>query len=242
MSLLLLAGLGAALAGPSAYGAVLGAHVKGTGVDYPALKASGDLAPVLADLGRAPEPTERASKMAFWINAYNALTLGLVVEEWPIQSVLDLDGGKVWDTRTYRVAGQDVTLNHIEHQILRPMGDPRVHAALNCASRGCPALQIRAFEGPSLEAQLDAAARDWAARNAVEINRSDKTVQLSQIFDWYGEDFALASEPDIPGVNGKHNAALQFVAAHSSEETARWLRAGGYGVSWAPYDWSVNEP
>lgn len=242
MTLFLFASLGAALAGPASYSAVLGAHVKGTAVDYAGLKASGDLVPVLADLGRTPEPADRAGRMAYWINAYNALTLGLIVEEWPVKSILDLDGGKVWSTRTYRVGGKDVTLDHIEHQILRPLGDPRVHAALNCASRGCPALQATAFTASTLEAQLEAASRDWSSRNALTLDKGAKTVQLSKIFDWYGEDFAGSGGVDIPGIDGKQEDALLFVAAHSDPETAAWLRAGGYTVSYAPYDWSVNQP
>lgn len=223
------------------YQAVLDAHVRGGKVDYAGVKADGALDAWTAGLANATEPSGKADKMAFWINAYNALTVELIADEWPLSSIMDLDGGKVWDTRTFSVAGRQVTLNHIEHKILRPLGDPRIHAAVNCASIGCPPLQSTAFSGSALESQLAAASRGWAQTNGARIDKAQGIVQLNQIFDWYGGDFAGTAGPDIPGVNGKQEDAINFLADHSDADTAAWLRAGGYTVSWSAYDWRVNK-
>lgn len=226
----------------AAYQAVLDAHVDARStVDYAGLEASGALEPVVASFATATEPTAAADKAAFWINAYNALTLDLISDSWPLASIRDLDGGDPWNKRTFTVAGRAVTLNDIEHKILRPMGDARVHAAVNCASRGCPPLPTRAFTGAALEAQLDAASRAWAATNGAVVDRAAKRVQLSMIFDWYGEDFLGRADQPVPGLKGKQAAAIDFLADHASADLASFLRSGDYSVSWAPYDWKVNQ-
>lgn len=124
------------------FGEVLKAHVSPAGVTYQALAADRagldtyvkSLESVDISGSAAPEA------MAFWINAYNALTLTLIVDNYPLASIRDLNDGNPWDVHSWTVAGQTVTLNNIEHNILRPMGDARIHAAVNCASKGCPPL------------------------------------------------------------------------------------------------------
>lgn len=221
--------------------AVLSRHVNNRGqVDYAAARDDAELEAVVAALATATEPSGRAEKMAFWINAYNVLTVDLVADNWPLSSIRDLDGGNPWDTRKFTVAGRTVTLNDIEHKILRPMGDPRIHAAVNCASAGCPPLSPTPFTGAGLDSQLDHASARWAATTGLSIDRSAGTVKLNQIFDWYGADFEATAKGDIPGVEGKQDAAIWYLSGHVSEADAAWLRAGGYTVSWAPYSWAAN--
>lgn len=237
-----------ALAAPAALAApdvtplqqVLDQHLKGGRLDYAAIAASDPLDGYLAQLAAAPEPSDRAAKMAFWINAYNALTIDLVADHWPLASIRDLDGGDPWGKRRFSVAGKQVTLNDIEHQILRPMGDPRIHAAVNCASIGCPPLYPRAFTAAGLEAQLSGASSAWAAGNGARIDQAGGAVGLSKIFDWYGDDFLARTDTDVPGLDGKQQAAIDFLADHLAGADAAWLRAGGYSVSWVDYDWRVN--
>jgi len=223
--------------------ALLGSHVSAAGVDYAGLAASsGGLDAYVTRLAGADVAAlGQADAMAFWINAYNALTLQLVVANQPLASIRDLDDGNPWDARTWTVAGSTVTLNAIEHEILRPMGDARIHAAVNCASKGCPPLATDAFTGPTLDAQLTAASRAWSRENAVTI--TEDSVALSAIFDWFGDDFVGSWGPahhDIPGVEGKQEAALNFVAQYLDDEQRVWLHAGGYTVTYAEYDWSLN--
>lgn len=219
---------------------VLEAHLRDGRVDYAALKANP--APLDAYLrSLAPVDVDRlapADRTAFWINAYNALTIDLVADAWPIASIRDLDGGRVWDTRRFPVAGRSVTLNDIEHRVLRPLGDARVHAALNCASLGCPALAPQVYTGAALDAQLDAASRRFVA----DATLAGGVLTVNRIFDWYGEDWLPAwgrTRFDIPGLDGKAEAIANFVATYAPQ-WAPALRAGGYAVRYAEYDWRVN--
>lgn len=209
-------------------------------VDYAALKKDPRaLDAYLAELAAADlSRMSAAEKKAFLVNAYNAITLDVVADAWPIRSIKDLDGGKVWSTRRFRVAGADRTLDEIEHVLLRPLGDARIHAAINCASVGCPPLSPKAYAVATLDAQLDAAARSLAASATI----AGGTLTVSTIHDWFGDDFVPTygrSRWDIPGLDGKEEAAANFVAAYAPDKAAA-LRAGGYRVAYAPWDWSVN--
>ena len=220
---------------------VLARHVDSAGrVDYAAAAGDAELEAVVAALATASEPAEGPARMAFWINAYNVLTVDLVADHWPLSSIRDLDEGNPWDARKFNVVGRQVTLNDIEHRILRPMGDARIHAAVNCASLGCPPLAPTPFTAAGLDAQLDAASARWASSTGVQIDKAKSTVALNKIFDWYGDDFAPGATGDVPGVEGKQDAALQYLAAHLPDDAAAWLMAGGYSVSWAAYSWQVN--
>lgn len=215
-------------------------HRTAEGVRYPAVAAQRPLDGYLAALATATVPTERAAAMAFWINAYNALTVDLIADNWPLKSIRDLDGGQPWKRRSFVVGGRSLTLDHIEHQILRPMGDPRVHAALNCASRGCPPLAAAPFTAAGLEAELEAVTQAWIRGGGARLNRQTKQLELSAIFDWFGDDFARSPAPPVPGLTAKASAIAGFVARYSAPDDAAALRAGGYGLRTLPYDWSVN--
>jgi hypothetical protein len=223
----------------SALQGVLTANVSGRGnVDYAAIQASGALDGYLDALSRAAEPTDRAERMAFWINAYNALTIDMIADNYPLASIRDLDGGDPWGTRRFTVAGRSVTLNAIEHDILRPLGDARIHAAVNCASRGCPPLSGSVFTGAGLDGQLDAAAARWMQSNGIRVESG--AVHLSKIFDWYGDDFLADSDFDIPGVSGREEAAINFAVRYLPQQASQ-LRAGGYTVDYSEYSWSLNK-
>ncbi len=230
----------AAAMDPSALQETLSAHVDAAGnVDYAAIKASSPLDEWLTALETAAEPSGASEKMAFWINTYNALTIDLIADNFPLGSIRELDGGDPWESRRFTVAGQLVTLNHIEHRILRPMGDPRIHAAVNCASRGCPPMPQVAFTGAGLDGQLNAVSAAWLNANGVAIDPEANMVSLSKIFEWYGEDFLPSSKQDIPGVDGTQEAAINFISRHAPKH-AEYLSAGGYTVGYSTYDWGVN--
>lgn len=221
--------------------AVLTAHVAADGrVDYAAIARSEALDPYLEALAAAPLPADPGQRLALWINAYNALTIDLVADSWPLGSIMELDGGKVWDTRRYTVAGEQLTLNQLEHERIRPVADGRVHAAINCASLGCPPLSRAVYTAEGLQAQLDAAARAWAVGNAVVIDRQAGTARFNAIFDWFGEDFVVEGDAAPPGLSGELAEAAAWVAAYAPPDTAAWLRAGGYQASFGTYDWAIN--
>ncbi len=209
-------------------------------VDYAALKAAPQaLDGYLAEVAAASlTGMSAAEKKAFYVNAYNALTLDLVADNYPLASIRDLDGGKPWSARRFKVAGRDLTLDDIEHTELRPLGDPRIHAAINCAAVGCPPLAPKVFTAANLDAQLDVAARAWAATATLK----DGVLTLNAIFDWFGDDFVPtygARRFDIPGLDGKAEAAANFVAAYAPDK-AEALKKGGYTVKYAAYDWALN--
>jgi hypothetical protein len=234
-ALLLLSTLaGAAVPWPTLRGAV----TPDGRVDYALLAGDHRLEPAVAALATAAEPTAAGPRLLFWIDAYNLLTLDLVADAWPVAGIKEIDHGKPWSTRRFSVAGRSVTLDDIEHRILRPAGDPRVHAALVCASRGCPPLATAWLSGQDADAALHAAARRWATTTAIRVDTAARTVHLSRIFDWFAEDFATDAA-SLPGLNAKESAAIRFLAPYLPAH-APFLLAGGYTVRWADYDWSLN--
>ena len=231
----------AAGSGASTWQGVLDTHRSvGAHMDYAAIKKADATAQTMAWLVGAEPPEGQATRMAFWINAYNALTVDLVADNWPLKSIRDLDEGQVWKTRRFTVAGKTLTLDQIEHEILVPLGDPRVHFALNCAALSCPPLAARAFSGASLGNELDAATRGWIRGEGVRVDQPSKTLHLSKIFDWYAADFAETAGAEIPGVDARLQGVVRFVATQLEGPEARWVRAGGYTVTFMAYDWAVN--
>ncbi len=168
-------------------------------------------------------------QLAFYVNAYNGYTVQLVLEH-RFASIRDLDGGKVWSTRKFPVAGESVTLDQMEHGHARKLTDGRVHAAVNCASRGCPPLPPAPLTAEGIESQLDAAARRWVATNAYGLK--DGALGLSKIFDWYGSDF---DKWRGGGGDGAHAAAIGFLRAYGLDDAATWQE-----IRYLPYDWSLN--
>lgn len=215
-------------------------RVSGGRVDYAGLRAAPQkLDAYLAEIATVSlSALPAAEKKAFLINAYNAVTLDLVADNYPLPSIRDLDGGKVWSTRRFRVAGADRTLDELEHTLLRPMGDPRIHAAVNCAAVGCPPLASTVFTAARLDAQLDAVSRAWAATATL----AGGVLTVNAIFDWFGDDFVAGygtARFDIPALDGKQEAAANFIAAYAPDK-ADALRRGGYRVEYAAYDWALN--
>ena len=197
------------------------------------------------------EPT----KIAFWTNAYNALTLKLIVDNYPIRSSLirsltypsnsirQISGA--WDKVRFLVMGKKMTLNDIEHDVLRKkFHEPRIHAALVCAAMSCPPLRNEPFEGKKLDAQLADQSRKFLANpTKFKIDRGAGKVHLSSIFDWFGGDFTKKYLPKKGfGAHGDaRRASLHFASRHVSKEDATYLRDGDYQVSFLHYDWTLNE-
>lgn len=216
------------------YQAVLTSRVSGGRVDYSGLKAApAALDAFVAEVSAAPVASFSASqKKAFYINAYNALTLDLIADNYPLASILDLDGGKVWDTRSFSVGGERLTLNAIENTKLRTLGDPRIHAAINCAAVSCPPLQSRAFVAESLEAQLDTATRAWVSTMVSTMNVSGGVISVSKIFEWFSVDFARYG-------GTAQAAALGFIGAYAPADKAAAVKAA-VEVRFLEYDWKLN--
>jgi len=211
-------------------------------VDYAALKRGrSELDGYLSSLESLErsdlEAWPRADQLAFWINAYNAYTVRLVLDHYPLRSIRSIGflPGSAFKRKFIpleRVAAGKLSLDDIEHRILREQfHEPRIHFAIVCASRSCPVLRDEAYRGRDLDAQLDEAARAFLrdpARNRYD--PASRTLSLSSIFKWFRGDFEAAAGT-LPA----------FVARYADESTAEALRRSGVHVEFLEYDWSLNE-
>lgn len=128
----------------------------------------------------------KSEKLAYWINAYNALTIDLILRHYPVKSIKDINNP--WKQRLWTLGGTPIDLDEIEHQILRKMNEPRIHFAIVCASVSCPKLQNQAYTASNIEAQLTKATKEFLSdptKNAL----SKDHVELSKIFKWFAKDF-----------------------------------------------------
>ena len=158
-------------------------------------------------------------KMAYWINAYNALTIKTIIQNYPLSKITDLDGGKTWDVKRLTIGGKKLSLNDIENTILRPMGDARIHFAINCAAKSCPPILNHAFTAESLDALLEKRAAAFVNSSANTLKSNE--IAVSKIFDWYGKDFG--------------NVAV-FVGKYAKTKVSSSAK-----VSFNDYDWRLNE-
>jgi hypothetical protein len=209
----------------SVWDLLLRKHVDEAGrVDYAGFRSDrSKLDAYLANLADNPvrEDWSGAEKMAYWINAYNAFTIQLIVKNFPVKSIMDLHDGKVWDVQWIELGDQTYTLNQIEHDILRSeYKDPRIHFAVNCAARSCPPLLNRAWTASNLEANLEKQARAFI--NNPKYNKiTSNSVQVSRIFEWYAADFGNL---------------IDFLNRYSTTKIKP-----GAAVSYLAYDWGLNE-
>lgn len=231
------------------YGDILQAYVSPSGlVDYAALQANPEaLNDFVANLGAvspaAYEGWSETDKIAFLINAYNAITLQSIIDQQPLkESIRDIPG--VWNFRKHPLLGQELTLDTIEHEILRKQfPEPRVHAALVCAAISCPTLRQEPFTGDRLDEQLDDQVQRWLdSPHGVVINRDQNRVAISSIFKWFGEDWeAQYTVADQFTGSPKERAALNFVSAYLDASDRAYLAKGDYKLDYLDYDWSLNK-
>ncbi len=230
-------------------------HVHPPRVDYAALKADrAALDRAVAEFSSraaADEPRwGRERRVAFWINAYNAFTLRAIVDHYPIQSrwltlqprnsIRQIDG--VWTDLTWRAAGRNVTLDDVEHRILRPtFKDARIHFAVNCASISCPPLAAQPYRPETLDAQLNDAARAYLA-SPEGLRVDGETLLVSSIFKWYGVDFVAEYAPLAPGARAANERAiLGAVIRHGPRDAARIAQSGRARIAFLDYNWSLND-
>ena len=201
-------------------------HVRDGLVDYGALaKNPAGLRSLLQTVGSADlKDAPAAGKKAFYINAYNLLVIGAVMDHYPLQSVKDVPG--FFDERTFAVAGERLTLNELENRKLRkPFKDPLLHFVLVCAAKGCPALIPAAYRPDALDQQLTVQTR--RAMNDpsfTQVNSAQKQVLVSEIFKWYGQDFPSSPQGVLSFINSYRTAKIP----------------GDYQIKYYPYDWSLN--
>ena len=175
----------------------------------------------------------RAEKLAFWINVYNIFAISKVLEGYPLESIRDLGSifRSVWNQRAGTIGGRSYSLNDIEHAILRPLGEPRIHFAIVCASLSCPDLEKEPFGPGDLDARLEKSTRKFLHNPAKGLRLDDarRTVYISSIFKWFEEDFA------------REGGVVQFISRRVGADVREKLLRGSYSIDYLDYDWSLND-
>jgi hypothetical protein len=242
---------------------ILEKHVTNGWVDYRGILSESDMFyRYINSLGAVNAETlaswSRDQEFAYWINAYNAFTIQAIIEKYPIRSrsliglffpqnsILQISG--IWDRLKFNAGGQSLTLGQIEHEILRKLFDePRIHFAIVCASRSCPALRSEAYRSDILEFQLHEQTVEFINDPArgVRWDSAKQRLYISKIFKWFKEDFKQktdASETpnraEVPG-----NRLLAFIRPYIRNEAIIDSMGDNWNVrvSYLPYDWRLNE-
>ncbi len=222
------------------FSSLLGTHVEDGRVDYARLKVNRkELDAYLSDLARIRAATFRAwpqaDRLAFLMNLYNATTLRLIIDHYPVESIKDIGGffKGPWKQKVVRLWGKTLTLNDLEHEIIRKeYPEPRIHVALVCAARGCPPLRAEAYVGARLDEQLSDQMQVFLANPAKNRIMPDTgKVYLSKIFKWYGADFTKTG-----------NTLLGSLAPYWPDPTTiPYAARRDWDIVYTDYDWSLNE-
>jgi len=178
-----------------------------------------------------PRTLNKGEQLAYWINFYNALTAQVVLEEYPVDSIRSIrfltSPFGPWDKNLVKVQGKKLSLNDIEHGILRPIWkDPRIHFAVNCASIGCPNLDEEAFTAANADELMEAAAKSFI-NHSRGVELEGETLILSSIFDWYGGDFGANEQEIVAYISRFYDGDRSGLASVSQFEYQ--------------YDWDLNK-
>jgi len=220
------------------YDQLLKSNVREGLVDYKSIKKqSVSLNNYIDSLAKVNESTfnkwQAEQRLTYLINLYNAATIKLVVDNYPVKSIKDInkEGQGPWKLEVVNLFGEKISLDHLEHEIIRQnYNEPRVHFALVCAAVGCPKLPSQTFIPSKLEEQLAERTRLFLLeKDNNYIDEKEKTVYLSSIFDWFAQDF-----------NKTHRSVLGFVKEYLPAEEAKKINSD-YSLKFTEYDWNLNE-
>ena len=201
-------------------------HVDEAGwVDYAGFENDRAALNKYLDVLQQATPTDnwtREEQLAYYINVYNAYTVELILQNYPVKSIKDIK--TPWKQQLVRIGDKNLSLNDVEHEILRKMDEPRIHFAINCASVSCPRLLDEAFTAEKLEGQLDRLTREFL--NSDKNRYGKKKAQLSPIFKWFTKDFQVDGKKDVIGFI---NPYLEVPLDPKTK------------ISYLEYDWNLNE-
>ena len=216
----------------SLWDSVLTMHVDSHGLfDYVGLiQNTDDFEVYILKLSSNPPSRDwsRNEQLAYWINAYNAFTVKIIIDHWPVQSIKDIAGNtpminSVWDLKFFNIGNQPFDLNTIEHDILRKqLSEPLIHFAINCASISCPVLRNEAYSASNLDMQLQQQTRLFLkdkSKNVID----ESTLAISPIFKWFQEDF------------GGRDGVREFISRYADHIP------GSTSIQYTDYDWRLNQ-
>jgi hypothetical protein len=170
------------------------------------------------------QPTDgwtKNDKLAYWINAYNALTIDLILRNYPVKSIKDIKDP--WDQHLWKFGDKWLNLNAIEHEILRPMNEPRIHFAIVCASVSCPKLQNETFTAANLDEQLSKATKEFL-NDTSKNELSEDHIKISKIFKWFKKDFE------------QNRSLIDFISTYSDIKISESAKK-----SYDDYNWDLND-
>ncbi len=208
----------------------------GTYVDYAGLREEPRWQTLLANLSQTDprDLKDRGDRLAYWINAYNIFAIDLILRHQPEATINEIGSvfSLVWNKKAGIITGEVYSLNDIEHEILIPMGDPRVHSAIVCASRSCPSLSRVPWDPSHVGEQLDLAMRAWLGdeQKGMRIDRERNRIYLSKIFKWFGEDFDRIGGVRAVIQRYGPKASRSWLAEHGADASLRYMS----------YDWMLN--
>ena len=162
-------------------------------------------------------------KIAYWINVYNAFTIKLIVNNYPVKSIKEIE--KPWDQKFFSIDGKSMSLGEVEHNVLRKFGDPRIHFAINCASASCPRLIQVPYTANNLDELLERQTIEFI-NDPFYNTITGYTVNVSKLFDWYKRDFKEHS-----------GSVVNFINKYSKVSIGNQKEKG-----YKPYDWTINSP
>ena len=203
-------------------------------VDYRGLgQEEPSLDDYIASIAEAPFPDlGRDEKLALLINAYNAFTLKLILDNYPVDSIQDIPSKQRWDAKRWVIGGQTYSLSQIEHEQIRPKFiEPRIHFALVCAAVGCPKLRQEAYVGSRISEQLEEQAKLLhSSQRWFSFEPGDSRARLTQLYNWYGGDFTQVSGSPL------ENAARYSPGLQQALNTGKKPK-----IDWIDYDWTLNQ-
>lgn len=219
----------------AAFDTLLKAHVDRDGwVNYEALaRDAARLDAYLATLAQADLPAlSRNERLALLINAYNAATLRLILDHWPLKSIMDIPEQKRWKAERWTIGGRKTSLDALENEWIRPeFKEPRVHFALNCASIGCPPLRPEAYTGDKLDRQLEDQTRHaLRSERWLKVSANGANVHATKIFEWYAADFG-PTERD----------RLTFIGRYAPPVAKRLSANQPVELAYLNWDWALND-
>jgi len=220
------------------YDQLLKSNVKDGLTNYKSIKEKPEsLNSYIDTLEKVDEPSfntwSENQRLTYFINLYNAATIKLIVDNYPVKSIKDInkEGQGPWKLEVINLFGKNISLDALEHEIIKQnYNEPRVHFALVCAAVGCPKLPNEPFVASTLNQQLDNRTKLFLSEKDKDyIDENQKTVYLSSIFDWFAQDF-----------NKTHGSVLGFVKEYLPAEEAKKINSD-YSLKFSEYDWNLNE-